>query len=107
MLRFEEAYDSFSKFYNKKINSPERLLFLFVKSRGCTRIGPLSDFVTIRQFSVNDGKYSLDFRAAMENQTGSSSANSGKASSGHNTNADCSHLRTPHARNVCVTSKVK
>ena len=95
---FEKLDTAFRKLWSANANSPERMLHLFVtRELSLRRLGAALDFVSFRDFAVNDQKYSLHFKAAVLE-----SAFGKPVSSAGNRQRDCAHIRTPHARNVCM-----
>ena len=87
---------AFRKLWSPKVNSPERILHLFLtRELSLMRIGPVLNFARM-DFAVNDDKYSLGFKAKIKSISGKAfSLEKGDRQSG------CAHIRTPHARNAC------
>lgn len=100
MEGFAKLDTSFRKLWSSKTNSPERMLYTFaIRELSLKHLGAALDFIIFETFAVNDRKYSLQFKAAvLESAFGTSVPSAGSQQ------ADCAHIRTPHARNACMDS---
>jgi hypothetical protein len=76
------------------------MLYTFAtKELSFKHLGAALDFISFETFTVNDKKYSLQFKAAvLESAFGKTVPSIGIGQ------ADCSHIKTPHARNACMGS---
>jgi hypothetical protein len=105
MVHFKGIIAAFKTLFSKSVNSPERTLFAFATQIFPTpRIGPIFSFISFDSFVVNDEKYSLSFRRGIEAQLGR--APNPPVLTSEQIRKPCSHIKTPHAHNICISSLV-
>ena len=101
ILQFSRVILDFSDLAAASTNSPERVLFQFARRHGFS-VGPAATLYELKAFVVNDEKYTLGFRGALEGQLGRRPTSPTKSLGPEERKGACSHIKTPLAYNRCV-----
>jgi hypothetical protein len=105
MLNFQNLYRDFLQMFSNRVNSPERLLYLFA-SRFHLKIGVANSFIVIEIFKVNDEKYTLGFKSSIADQLlGKPHQKTEVVISKKERALACHNISTPYAHNRCMQNR--